>query len=212
MSKVVPFPKTLGARPYPPGSLAEVDDFAPDPDLGEWVAAMFIAPDGPLHNPRHSHLRDARIGWLWTSAEQTNRDKTTAGQCELVAPLQRKWSSARTHWLLTHWFTLIPDFIITISAGFAETADDWSFCALIEHELCHAAQDVDLYGEPRFDREGQPVFRIIGHDVEQFNDVVERYGAAAAGVDHMARLANAGPTIGQARMSAACGTCARKRA
>ena len=60
--------------------------------------------------------------------------------------------------------------------------------------------------------EGQVAVRVIGHDVEQFNDVVQRYGAAAAGVERMVQLANAGPTIGLAQMSAACGTCVRKRA
>lgn len=214
MAKVVPFPaRALGKRPRPPETLAVVDDFAPDADgLGAWVEAMFLDPAGPLHNPRHDHLRAAHIGWLWTTAAQTDRDKAVAGQCELVQPQQRKWSSARTHWLMRHWFGDTPDFIITIDAAFAADADDWAFCALIEHELCHAAQDVDPFGEPRFDREGKPLFRVVGHDVEQFHDVVERYGAVAAGVDHMTRLANAGPIFGQAQMAAACGTCARRKA
>jgi len=212
MAKVIPLPiRPRGQRPMPPRMQA--DDFQPDAHgLGEWVHRNFIMADGPLHNPRHQHLLDASIGWLWTSAEQTSRDKLVAGQCELVPPMQRKWSSARTHWLFQHWFGTTPDFIITIDATFAESADDWSFCALVDHELCHAAQDVDLFGEPRFDREGRPIFRVIGHDVEQFNDVVQRYGAAAAGVERMAQLANAGPTIGLAQMSAACGTCERRRA
>lgn len=212
MADILAFPTRLKSRPYPPQSIALEDDFAPDGSLGAWVAAMFLAPDGPLYNPRHDHLREAEIGWIWTTAAQMDRDKAVAGQCELVQPMQRKWSSARQHWLLRHWFGAVPDFVITIDVGFAATADDWAFCALIEHELCHAAQDIDTMGEPRFDREGRPVFRIIGHDVEQFDDVVERYGATAAGVERMVRLANAGPTIGQARIDAACGTCGRKRA
>lgn len=213
MGDVVPFTLVRGSRPRAPETLGLVDDFAPDQDgLGAWASEMFIDPAGPLYNRRHEHLQDANIGWLWTTFENRNRDRLVAGECQLVAPIQKRWASARQHWLLQHWFGLIPDFTITIDAGFAATCDDWSFCALIEHELCHAAQDVDDEGEPRFDREGRPVFRLITHDVEQFDDVVERYGARAANVERMVRLANAGPIFGEAQLSAACGTCSRRTA
>lgn len=218
MGKVIPLDPARAAkmvratRPEPPSTMAFSNDFAPAPGLGAWAFDMFIAETGPLHNPRHAHLADASIGWLWTTAEQKIKGKPSAGACELVAPMQARWPSARTHWLFQHWFGRTPDFIITIDAGFANEADDWTFCALIEHELCHAGQAVDPFGEPRFDREGAPIFTIVGHDVEQFHDVVERYGAAAAGVEHMARLANAGPIFGQANITAACGTCGRKTA
>ena len=199
------------SRPMPPESLGLVDDFAPDRDiLGEWVRQTFLEDSGPLFNPRHEHLRNATIGWLWTSAECTNRDKSVAGQCQLVAPEQRKWSSAMKAWQLRQWFGLMPDFVIIISAEFARDADDWSFCALIEHELCHAAQDVDPFGSPRFDREGNPMFRLVSHDVEEFTDVVARYGSKATGVQPMIAAANAGPSVGQAEMSMACGTCAAR--
>lgn len=201
------------SRPFPPQALGIVDDFAPDQDgLGAWARKMFIDEDGPLCNPRHEHLRNATIGWLWTTAECSNRDRMVAGECQLVAPPQRKWGSARSAWQLRQWFGDLPDFIITISAPFAAQADDWSFCALIEHELCHAAQDVDPFGMPRFGNEGQPLFRMVAHDVEEFNDVVERYGARATGVEAMVRLANAGPTIGLAQMAVACGSCGGRMA
>lgn len=217
MGDVIPFDKVKqvvrSTRPAPPATLQPINDFAPDQHgLGGWVRTMFIEPDGPLHNPRHEHLRDASIGWLWTTAEQTDRLRFVAGECQLVQPQQKKWGSARTHWQWRSWFGLAPDFVITISAPAAEVLDDWAFCALIEHELCHAAQDIGLDGEPRFDREGRPLFRVAGHDVEQFNDVVERYGAIASGVDRMVGLANAGPIFGQAQMAAACGTCSRRKA
>lgn len=201
------------SRPAPPPTLAATDDFAADQDgLGSWVRRMFIEDTGPLHNPRHAHLREASIGWLWTTAEQANRDRAVAGECQLVQPQQRKWGSARQHWQWRQWFGCVPDFVITISAPIAVILDDWGFCALIEHELCHAAQDIDVFGEPRFNNEGHPMFRIVTHDVEQFDDVVERYGATAAGVERMVRLANAGPTIGQAQIAAACGTCTKRKA
>jgi hypothetical protein len=218
MGKVLPFARiekmVRDTRPVPPATLGDIDDFAPDQDgLGAWVQRMFIEPGGALHNPRHEHLADAKIAWLWTTAENTARDKAVAGECRQPGPPSKKWQSAQSRWLLRHWFGDDEwDFIITISAPYAEFADDWSFCALIEHELCHAAQDIDMNGEPRFDREGRPMFRLVGHDVEQFHDVVERYGAAASGVDRMVQLANAGPIFGQAQIDAACGNCVRRKA
>ncbi len=215
MGDVIPFDPARAAvairasRPLPPDDPA---GFMPAPELGDWAKRVFIESTGPLFNPRHGHLADAQIGWLWTDAECSDKGRDVAGQCELVPPLQRKWSSARTHWLFEHWFGDTPDFIITISAPFAVEADDWAFCALIEHELCHAAQAVDPFGEPRFNAEGGPVFAIAGHDVEQFHDVVARYGADASGVTELVRLANAGPIFGQAQITAACGTCGRRTA
>lgn len=199
-------------RPMPPPDLAETDDFAPAPILGDWVARTFIASTGPLHNPRHDHLADATIGWLWTTAEQRNHNAVVMGECRLIQPQQRKWSSALQHWLWRQLFDDVPDLVITIDATWAAQADDWAFCALIEHELCHAGQARDGDGEPRFDVEGKPIFTILAHDVEQFVDVVARYGAAAAGIEDMVAAARAKPIFGQAQITAACGTCGRRTA
>lgn len=201
----------MAARPKPLMDLGLVDDFAPDQGgLGDWAHKTFIQPGGPLHNPRHEHLIGAHIGWLWTSAEASDRNRGVAGQCQLVTPPQSKWPSARQHWLWRHWFGSAPDFVITISAPIAADMDDWSFCALIEHELCHAAQDVDAFGGPRFTREGMPIYRVVSHDYEEFLDVIERYGVGATGMTAVADAIKRGPTIGEAAISAACGTCARK--
>lgn len=201
-------------RPAPPPELLEGDApvaFIPDlSGLGAWALATFVADDGPLSNPRHQHLLDAEIGWLWTNGEAANRNRMIAGECRLVPPATRKWSSQMAHYQLEQWFGDVPDFLITISAPVAAACDDWSFCALIEHELCHAAQDTDAFGEPRTDRDGRPIFCLVAHDVEQFTDVVARYGAGAADVADMVRAANNGALIGQASMDLACGNCARK--
>lgn len=203
------------ARPLPPLDLTVIDaeiGFVPSPELAHWAHATFIAERGPLFNPRHAHLDDIDIGWLWTNAEAANRDRAIAGECRIVQPAQRKWASAQQHHQLRQWFGETPDIVITIYAPFAAETDDWSFCALVEHELCHAAQDVDTFGEPRFSQDGKPLLRLISHDVEQFVDVVERYGALASGVSDMVRVANKGAQIGEASVTAACGTCARRAA
>jgi hypothetical protein len=199
------------SRPRPP-DLSTLGDFAPDLDgLGAWAHSTFIREGGALHNEAHGHLHDAAIGWLWTNYGNSSRGRTVVGECRLVRPLQNTWTSAQSHYQLMKWFGHLPDFVITISAEAAEW-DDWSFCALIEHELYHAAQAEDEFGMPRFTKEGLPIFTMRGHDVEQFVDVVARYGATAAGVDAMVRAANKGPMFGQANIEIACGTCAARRA
>jgi hypothetical protein len=157
-------------------------------------------------------LADAKIGWLWTNYDAAQHSRPIWGECRLVPPVQAKWASALTNFHYRDLFGEVPDFIITIAAEPAADMDEWSFCALIEHELCHAAQLHDEFGMPRFTRDGDPLFGIIGHDVEQFVDVVARYGAGPSMVEEMVRVANKGPTIGQAAMDIACGTCNARRA
>lgn len=202
----------LSRRPMPNIPDGYADWFEPDQaGLGEWVRETFINDDGALYNQRHQHLAEATIGWLWTNAEAANRDRMIAGESRLVAPPSRKWSSGMAQHQLRQWFGFAPDFVIIISAPFSLTADDWSFCALLEHELSHCGQDVDPFGAPRFSRDGTPMFRLLSHDVEEFVDVVERYGADATNTRAMVQAANAGPTIGAARIAAACGTCSSGR-
>lgn len=186
--------------------------FTPDQNgLGAWARRTFIDEGGALTNERHAHLRSAEIGWLWTTAAARDRNRTIAGECRLISTPQSKWSSAMAAFQLEQWFGFLPDFLITLDVSITTDCDDWAFCALIEHELCHAAQDIDIYEMPKFTKEGLPVFRIIAHDVEEFTDVVARYGADATGVRDMVTAANKGPSIGAAQMSMACGTCRAKR-
>lgn len=199
-------------RPQPPADLGAIDDFAPDTHgLGAWARRTFIGAGGALENARHEPLQDATIGWLWTTFDAQDRNRRILGECKLIRPPQKRWGSAMGAHQLREWFGEDLDFLITIDANAAAEMDDWSFCALIEHELCHAAQDVDDEGEPRFTRDGEPIFRIIGHDVEEFVDVVARYGADATGTRAMVKAANAGPSIGAAAIAAACGTCRAMR-
>ena len=72
---------------------------------------------------------------------------------------------------------VLPDFIMILDAAWWEQASPIQREALVYHELCHAAHAVDGFGEPRFTQDGDPIWEIKGHDVEEFNAVVERYGA-----------------------------------
>jgi hypothetical protein len=79
--------------------------------------------------------------------------------------------------LLHGFFGYIPDFLIIIDREFWQSATPVQREALIYHELCHVKQQVDKFGELRFDRDGNAVMGICEHDVAAFNAEVARYGA-----------------------------------
>jgi hypothetical protein len=119
-----------------------------------------------------------------------------------------KWSKARARLQVEQWFGTVPDFIMTLDANYCTQCSDDEFCALVEHELYHMAQERDPFGMPKFSAAtGKPVFGMRGHDVEEFIGVVRRYGADAAHVRALVDAANAGPTVARVHIAQACGTC-----
>jgi hypothetical protein len=197
----------------PPESLFDIGasaTFIPAVGMAEWIKATFFDESSRVYNPDHAHLAEAHIGYLWTIVENTRKGKQVIGQCEEGKPqgAMGKWSRARAEQQVIEWFGTTPDFIITLDAGYCLQCGDAEFMALVEHELYHAAQDVDEFGAPKFHKmTGEPVFTIRGHDVEQFIGVVRRYGADASGVCEMVEAANRPPEIAHARIDHACGTC-----
>lgn len=208
-------PPTL-QRPMPPAdlvdlnSLAMPDRFVPAPDVREWIENAFLYDDAPLHNPDHRHLMDAELGIVWTNSDNVRNMRVVLGQAELMPPMAMgKWARARACQQIGEWFGSMPDFLLTFSAPAAAGMDDASFCALVEHELYHCAQNVDVFGMPKFKNDGTPSFGIRGHDVEEFVGVVARYGASAAGVMPMVEAAQRPPLVGAASIAGVCGTCLR---
>lgn len=198
-------------RPYPPPRLTEHLPrlFVPAPELEEWARRQFISELSPIYNEEHAHLQGADIKFLWTNVDNVKRGRRILGTCQLVKDSGDKWSAGRALMQLEEWFGDLPDFLITIYAPAAAEMKDASFMALVEHELYHAGQELDAFGSPKFDRQGNPVFGMRSHDVEEFVGVVRRYGASAAGIDELVRVANKGPEIGDGLISRACGSCLR---
>jgi hypothetical protein len=200
----------------PPATM--LDEFAPAvievaKGLAEWAIETFAAELSPLFNERHTHLREAKLGALWTNVPNISKQARLIGQAEIPRPpvTGGRWARARWEHQLVGWFGEIPDFLLTLDAGLVAELDDMTFCSVIEHELYHCGQALDDFGAPKFTKEGKPVFGIVAHDVEEFVGIVERYGAGAAAgktVD-LVRAARAEPLIGRAAASFACGTCAQ---
>lgn len=202
-------------RPRPPEEILSglsSKSFLPSPELGEWARATFIESGSPLENTEHAHLQQAEVEFAWTNEPNSRHGRVILAQCELMPPMAMgKWARSRATQQMSDWFGQMPDFLITISAEVGEIMDDVSFCALVEHELYHAAQDTDEFGMPKFSKKtGRPVFAIRGHDVEEFVGVVDRYGMAGEKMRELVEAANRGPSIEASTITAACGNCAKK--
>lgn len=202
-------------RPRPPADLPN-DHFSPAPELAAWIAAAFVEPGGPLHDPdAHGVLGAALIGCLWTTID--NGRPGTAGEMMVAGRAERPkfdgdpWTRGRREFQLVEWFGDVPDFLLTFHAASAEAADDRAWCALVDHELRHCGQARDRFGAPRFTGDGAPIWTLVSHDVEEFAAVVRRWGVdAGAGrtralVDAGADAERDGPLIGDAAIRAACG-------
>ncbi|MFI7782645.1 hypothetical protein EN46_01960 [Citrobacter amalonaticus] len=198
-------------RPKP--NAAFVEEFAPyirlTPATGvyEWIQEQIIDESGHLYNPDHFHLTGADIAFMWASHGFTKKGRTVLGQAEEVMFRAGGWQKSRMEQQMHEWFGHQPEFIITLAGDFCLECTDLEFCALLEHELYHIAQERDEYGAPKFYREtGKPKLCLRGHDVEEFIGVVRRYGASAD-VQELVDAANKPAEVAHLDIARACGTC-----
>lgn len=113
-----------------------------------------------------------KIALAWRFGWGPNADgQTVAGQCRKASDLDRE----------LHQF----DFVILLNFEFFnertdadETDSQMIFrrTAVLDHELCHCAWQVDKEGEPKRDEKGRVCWRIRKHDIEEFHEIGIRYG------------------------------------
>lgn len=188
----------LAPMPKPPASMLTPGwcEFAPAHDLKAWVYSTFIKEDGALYNPDHEHLSKACVLFVWASQGFAHQGKEAVG----VAGMGPQRGALGKKELLESVYRsmnggILPDFVITLSAPFMHETAPSSACAVIEHELYHCAQARDEFGCPKFTRDGDPIWAIRAHDVEEFVGVVRRYGAHSADLMEMQAAFKQGPQI-----------------
>jgi hypothetical protein len=71
----------------------------------------------------------------------------------------------------------LPDFIMTLDRQFWDGAAPHQRIALVHHELKHIRHKLDAEGDEKFTEEGDPVYELVAHDLEEFGDTVRRFGA-----------------------------------
>lgn len=134
--------------------------------------------------PEFEEVREAEpaIDWLMRHEPKIRHNKAILGECHV--PSVNGALSGVFDWLLERTFGRIPDFLIVLDAGYWVDASDLQREILVFHELSHCTQAKDAFGSPRFNKQtGEPIFGLQGHDIEEFNQVVRRYGAHRSVID-----------------------------
>jgi hypothetical protein len=199
----------VSTRPAPPKDLmlSVLPAFVPAVGIAKWVLDTFIAEGALLRNEEHQHLEYADVGFLWASEGFNKQGRTVLGQCEEITFRCGPWQKGRQEQQMRDWFGNVPDFVITLDAGYCTQCSDLEFCALVEHELYHIGHLNDEYGQPAFYKDsGLPKLGMRAHDVEEFVGVVRRYGASQD-VQRMVDAAKSAPEVAKLNISRACGTC-----
>lgn len=123
----------------------------------------------------HPDLRDARIALAWCTSWKADVDgRITLGKCRKASDLDRELAAF--------------DFVILLSRFFwrNEATENVQRRALLDHELMHATVKYDDKGEPARDARDRIVYRIRKHDIEEFSDIVARYGTYKADLESFA--------------------------
>lgn len=211
-------------RPTVPTELREPGwRFEPAPELLAFLRAAFIDEGAPFYRDEYEHLREARLGVLWTNVERVKDGLLTLGMAQLYRNSGDRWTSGRSYQQVMEWFVdwwpeelePEPHFILTFYAPYVAAANDPSACALFSHELRHCGQKIGQWGEPKFNQvTGEPEFAMVGHDVSEFVSVVQDFGIEAAGPGAVAMVAAAkkAPRFGAAHVAGVCGCGAKLQA
>jgi hypothetical protein len=132
--------------------------------------------------PEHEDLArgEATIDWLFRTAEKRKKGRRILGTCYMPS-VQGDLSDLFDHLLEQHCGRS-PDYLIVLDWVYWQGASPREREILCFHELKHAGQARDIFGGPKFDREGRPMWAVHPHDIEEFDDVVRRYGVHSVDV------------------------------
>ena|SRR5260221_1816734 len=126
----------------------------------------------------HEHLREHKpsVAFLLRNDERIKAGRKILGTVYL--PSVQGELRPMFDWLLEEKLGYLPTFLMVLDRDWWLDRSDREREILMFHEMCHMAIATDRYGTDRFDKAtGEPVWTIRGHSVEEFNEVVARYGA-----------------------------------
>jgi hypothetical protein len=118
-----------------------------------------------VREAHHPDTIEAKIALAWKRGIKVDSDgHLVLGQCVKANELQRE--------LVDYDFVIVLNREVWEDAQFTREQK----VALIDHEMCHVAPAVDEDGEPRIDSKNRPVWRLRGHDIEEFTAIIARHG------------------------------------
>lgn len=117
----------------------------------------------------HEDVAPARFALVWHLSWKPDVDgRITLGMCRKVSDLDRELRGDYNGF----------DFIILLNKKWwtDPLTTHAQRDALLDHECCHAAIQHDQAGEPQEDELGRKVYRVRGHDIEEFAEIIRRHG------------------------------------
>lgn len=134
-----------------------------------------IAAD--LINQHHSHLANAPIQYVFNAKPMRKKGREILGEVKLISGLDA--------YLITRDFEEAPEslFVMVISKSAWDLLVDRPDTrkALVDHELCHLV------------RSDEGDLSIKTHDLEEFFEIVERYGAWRNDIQTFLKAAKSAP-------------------
>lgn len=142
----------------------------------------------------HLRMGEAVVMVVMRADAKHRNGKAVLG--EMALPRFQGGMGAFALWLLAKACGgALPDFLLILDAAWWRAASPHQREALVFHELRHADHARDKEGSPKFDDDGNPVWGIAPHDLEEFSSVVARYGAYLPDITDMAAAMLAGGVL-----------------
>lgn len=173
----------------------------PTSDVGRGMYERLFAIVDEYHDELSKH--NAKIALAWCTSWKRDHDgRLTLGMCKKASELDRQ----------LHDF----DFVILLNQDFWTNPriTDAQRDAVMDHECMHMAIAVDAEsGEPKVDATGRTIFRMRGHDLEEFRDIVARHGCYKDDIEAFVRVAEnvvqraTGQYTGYSRVQSALKRC-----
>lgn len=132
----------------------------------------------------HRHLIGVRIDCLFSEEVSSRGGKEVWGSMRKVTSLAAYLGAEKSD--QAHGINN-PFFVLTIAQPVWDKLENKDRVALVDHELCHGAVEVDDMGESKLS--------TACHDVEEFRCIIERHGLWRPDVKKFVESANAGPVL-----------------
>jgi hypothetical protein len=135
-----------------------------------------------LIEEHHSELEGATILLCWRKGWKADVDKVlTLARMKKASDLDRAIGSR---------FADSYDFVMQLNEDCWPGLSDTKKRMVIDHELCHGAPDLDCDGEQKIDTRDRWCWRLRKHPIQEFPEIIERYGAdEALGINDVALAA-----------------------
>lgn len=117
----------------------------------------------------HDHLVEAKIAYLFRSGTWTSKGQAVGGKAYKASERDRVLHGC--------------DLLVVINSEVWNALDPDRRRALVDHELSHFLRDED--------EQGNPIWQVVGHDVEDFAAVIKRHGLWNEGLELMDRAVEA---------------------